>query len=261
MQVVVKIDEHVGVIHDAVHHGGHDESSGHVKDGVLFDEHCRQNDRHAQNQGTDPDTLVLFQTRALHHCEMAAERIIYMDAGPEVCRSVRLVKHGNQSCAQVISGHGNGTKIVSVWPEGADNQKNRHSGKQESTDPEIIVFTMKEKIEDCHRHVNKPQQIGDDENLAEGDEVIGPQVDQVIMACHGFLQPGKPLHIYDPVEKERQCVFVSVTGFCKCLCHKIGSLSWSVNILKNSAAARADGSFNNISVKIKCLLPLRLIFC
>lgn len=40
-QIVVEIDEHVGTVYEAVHHGGHDKRGGYVKHGVLFDEHGR----------------------------------------------------------------------------------------------------------------------------------------------------------------------------------------------------------------------------
>ncbi len=115
---------------------------------------------------------MFFQPRALHHCNMAAERIIYVDAGPEVRRRVCPVKHGYQFCEHIVSWHDGGTKVVPVRPERADNQKDGHAGKQKSTDPEIIILVFKKEIENDHCHIGKPQQIGDDENLTEGDQVI-----------------------------------------------------------------------------------------
>ncbi len=41
VQVVIKIDEDIGMVHDTVHHGRHDKGGGHVKEGVLFDKHGR----------------------------------------------------------------------------------------------------------------------------------------------------------------------------------------------------------------------------
>lgn len=228
VHIVIKIDEYIGMIYDTVHHSRHDKSGGHVEDGMLFDKHGRQDDRHTQNQGAGADTLILFQPCALHYRKMASQRVIHMDAGPEVRRGVSLVKYGNHSCEYIISRHDNGTKIVSVWPERADNQENCHSGKQECTDSEVVVPVLKEKVENDHRHIGKPQQIRDDKYLAEGDKVIRFQVDQMIVACHGFFQICEPLHIYDPIEDEWQSMSVFVTGFYKCLCHKICSLAWLV---------------------------------
>lgn len=212
------------MVHNTVHHSGHDKSGGYVKDRVLLDKHGRQNDRRAQKQGACADALMFFQPGAFHHREMTAEGVIYMDAGPEVCRRIRSVEHGDQTREYVVSWHNGGTKIVSVWPERADNQKNGHSGKQKSAYPKIVVLIFKEEIENDHRHIGKPQEIGNDENLAEGDEVIRFQVDQPVVACHVFLQPGKPLHIYDSVENKRQCMSVFIVGFYKCVCHIVGSL-------------------------------------
>lgn len=95
-----------------------------------------------------------------------------MDAGPEVRRCIRFVKHSYQICEYIVSGHDGGTQIMSVGPERADNQENGHSGKQESADPEIVIFIFKKEIENRHRHIGEPQQVGDDEDLAERDQVI-----------------------------------------------------------------------------------------
>ncbi len=93
---------------------------------------------------------------------------------------------------------------MAVWPERADDQKDCHSGKQESASPEIVVLVLEEEIEDNYRHIGEPQQIGDDEHLAEGDIVVRLYMNQVKAVCNIQLNPGKPLHINKPIEQKRQ---------------------------------------------------------
>lgn len=43
-QIAIKIEQHIGVVNDTVHHCGHNEGSGYIEDGVLFDKHRRKDD-------------------------------------------------------------------------------------------------------------------------------------------------------------------------------------------------------------------------
>ena len=137
---------------------------------------------------------------------MTAEGIVHVDAGPEVCRCVRCVEHAYHSAENIIPWHNDGAQIVPVWPQGADDQKNGHSRKQESAGPKIILFVFKEKIHNHRRHIGKPQEVGDDKHLAERDQVVRRYVDQSVMSGHGSFQIGKPLQIHDSVKKQRQRV-------------------------------------------------------
>ena len=139
---------------------------------------------------------------------MAAERVVHVNAWPEVCRGVCGVECAYHFGENIIPWHDDGAKIVSVWPQGADDQKNGHPRKQESAGPKIILFIFKEKIHNHCRHIGKPQEVGDDEHLAEGDQIIRCYVDQAVMSGHSPFQIGKPLHIHDSVKKKRQRVSV-----------------------------------------------------
>ena len=101
---------------------------------------------------------------------------------------------------------------MAVWPERADDQKDRHSGKQEGTGSKIVVSVFEKEVKDDHCHIGEPQKIRDDENLAEGDVVIRFYMDQVVAARYRYisLKPGKPLHIDDSIEQQRQRVPVFV---------------------------------------------------
>ena len=180
-----------------------------------------------------------LQPCAFHYCEMAAQRIINMNAGPEVGRRIRPVERGHQSCEQILPWHDGGTKIVPVRPERADDQKDCHSRKQEGAYPEIIAFIPEEKVEDDYRHVSKPQQIGDDKDLAEGDQVIGTEVDQPVVACNVFFQPGKPVHIDDPIQDKGYGMSVFVKVFNNCFFHNLFPYCGRLTDTKSSRCASA----------------------
>lgn len=131
-----------------------------------------------------------------------------MDAGPEVCRRVRTVKRGYKSRADVVPRHNDGTQVMSVRKERADNQEHGHSREQEGTRPEIVVLIPKEEVYDYYRDIGEPHQIGDDKYLAKRDEVIRSEMNQSVVAGYCFLQIGEPLHIYNPVKEEWQCMSV-----------------------------------------------------
>lgn len=127
-----------------------------------------------------------------------------MDAGPEIRRCVCAVERRHQPRTEIISRHNDGAQIMSVRPEGTDNQKNGHSRKQEGTCPEIVILILEEEVDYDHCHISEPQQVRDDKRFTEGNEIIRAEMNQPIVACHGFLQMGKPQHIYDSVEGKRQ---------------------------------------------------------
>lgn len=135
-----------------------------------------------------------------------------MDARPEVCRRVCPVERSHQPGEDILTRHHDRPQVVAVWPERADDQENRHPGKQEGADPKIIVPVLKEEVEDDHRYIGEPKQVGNDENLTEGDEVVRSDMDQAVAAggCYISLQPGKPLHVDKAVEQKRQRVPVFI---------------------------------------------------
>lgn len=55
-------DQQIITIYQRVHHSRHDESSKHIKYGMLFDEHGCHNNGDSQDQGTDADAFFLLQS-------------------------------------------------------------------------------------------------------------------------------------------------------------------------------------------------------
>lgn len=87
-------DQQVVTIYQGIHYRCHNESGEYIEDRVLFDEHGRQDDRRSQNQGSDADALFLLEALAADDRKMCTQRIIYMNAGPQVGRCVCPVQSG-----------------------------------------------------------------------------------------------------------------------------------------------------------------------
>ena len=124
---------------------------------------------------------------------MTAERVIYVDARPEIRGCIRPVEHGYKLCEYIVSRHDSGAKVVPVRPESADDQKDGHAREQKSTCPEIIILVLEKEVDHHYRDIGKPEQVGDNEYFQKGDEVVRPVMNQSVMACHRFFQIGKPV--------------------------------------------------------------------
>ena len=96
-------DQQIITIYQRVHHSRHDESSKHIKYGMLFDEHGCHNNGDSQDQGTDADALFLLKAFAADNGKVCAQRIIYMNAGPQVGRSVCPIQSGYHTGEDIVS--------------------------------------------------------------------------------------------------------------------------------------------------------------
>ena len=149
-------NQQVVTIYQGIHYCCHNESSEYIEDGVLFDEHGRQDDRRSQNQGSDADALFLLEALAADDRKMCTQGIIYMNAGPQVGRCVRPVQSGYHAGEDIVSGHYCGTKVLSVGPQSGYDQEDRHACKEENTGAVVILFIFEEKVDDHCRYIGKP---------------------------------------------------------------------------------------------------------
>lgn len=69
-------DQQIITIYQRVHHSRHDESSKHIKYGMLFDEHGCHNNGDSQDQGTDADAFF-FSKHLLRIMAKCAPRELY----------------------------------------------------------------------------------------------------------------------------------------------------------------------------------------
>ena len=115
---------------------------------MLFDEHGCHNNGDSQDQGTDADALFLLKAFAADNGKVCTQRIIYMNAGPQVGRSVCPIQSGYHTGEDIVSRHNSGTKVLSVGPQGGYDQENRHAREEEDTGAVIILFVLEKEIND-----------------------------------------------------------------------------------------------------------------
>lgn len=82
--------------------------------------------------------------------------------------------------------------MMAVGPKRGHNQEHGHSGKQKNTGPVIILFVFKEKEDHHCGYIKEPQEVGDDEELTEGDVIVNRHMDDLIIFCDGLLQIAEP---------------------------------------------------------------------
>ena len=80
------------LIYDHVHHSSHNKGSHHIKHGMLFDKHSRENNGNTQYKGADVQLFIPGKLLVVHDGQMSAYRIVHMDAWPEVRRSIHAVQ-------------------------------------------------------------------------------------------------------------------------------------------------------------------------
>ena len=166
---------------------------------MLFNKHGRQDNGHREQERSGFDALMILKMPAFRDGEMGAQRIINMDAGPEIGRGIRFVQAGNQLRKNIVPGHYMGTQMMSVGPDGGYDQKNGHACKKKNAGPVIFRFIFKK--EECHYrgHIGEPQKIWYHEDLHERNIVIQRHVYDGILPGNRFFQMAEPCQINDAI--------------------------------------------------------------
>ena len=149
-----------------------------------------------------------FQPMALCDGNMAAERVIYVDAWPQVGRRVRLVEGGYQICKDIVSGHDIRSETMPVGPQCGNQEKHGHTGAQKNKYSEVIFSVVQEKVSDHNGDICEPQHVRNHEYFTERNHVIKGYMDDLIASRDGLLQMPEPQQIYDSVEHQWNCVYV-----------------------------------------------------
>ena len=149
-------DQQIITVYQCVHHSCHDECSEHIKYRVLLDEHGRHNNGDSKDQGTDTDALFLLKAFAADNGKVGTQGIIYMNAGPQVGRSVWPIQSGYHTGKDIVSRHNRRTEVLSVGPQGGYDQEDRHAREEEDTGALIIFFVLEKEINNHSRYIGKP---------------------------------------------------------------------------------------------------------
>lgn len=72
-------------IDDFVHDDRKQQCGDHIKEGMLFYKYGRQDDTYHQQKGAGTQCRLLFKDAALTDSQMYTDRVIYMNAGEQIC--------------------------------------------------------------------------------------------------------------------------------------------------------------------------------
>ena len=122
-----------------------------------------------------------------------------MDAGKHVGTGICPLDHGHQGAENIFVRIHRRPEVGAVGVKGADNQADGHAGEQEGAQPVKIVFILKKEVHYRSCHIEKPEQIRDDEVLVKRNVIVQGHMDDVVVACHGSLQIEKPGNIQENV--------------------------------------------------------------
>ena len=96
------------MVHKGIHDSSHEDSGCNVKHGMLFDEHCRENDGYGKDAGCKLYHFPVLQggdILAAHNSEVCTHGVEYMDARPEVRRCICLPEEGDEISEAVVARH------------------------------------------------------------------------------------------------------------------------------------------------------------
>ena len=100
------------------------------------------------------------------------------------------------------------TQELSIREYRRNDQKDGHSGKQESTESVINILVMYCKICDTPCNISKPHQIRNNEIFAEWNIIIQRGMYHMKVCSHIFLYIGKPCEIDKKIIKyQKMLVF------------------------------------------------------
>ena len=95
-----------------------------------------------------------------------------------------------------------GPQIEAGEEEGVQNQAHRHAAEENAGKPvKALLGLGKEHVADAGGNIEKPQQIGDDKVLAEGNHVVNPQLDDGALGGIPLLQQIEPGEIHQDIEQ------------------------------------------------------------
>lgn len=173
---------------------------------MLLDEDGRADDQYRPDPDHAKEYWMLSDIFASAAGEVDGQGIVDVNAGEHVGRRVSGIKSTYEHCADIRSLQVNRTKVQSVGPDVGQHEKNRHPRYHIESETVVFVdiFIDQDKKQKSDQHEQKPAEIGDDEDLAEGDQIIQRAVDRVKSSGRkaSVLQVFKEQKINDGVDRQ-----------------------------------------------------------
>ena len=124
-----------------------------------------------------------------------------MEAGKHIGAGICLVQVTNKIAAEIVLKPDLGSKLNTVVPQGADNEKNGHAADHENAHPVKFLSGVKKFIDKNSGNKQKPRKIRDDKVFAEGDLIVEGNMQNMVIGGDCFFKPEKPWNIDQGVGK------------------------------------------------------------
>ena len=147
--------------------------------------------------------MLAAQVFGMHHREMDAEGIVHVDARPEVGRGIRTVQGAHQLPAEAAVIEDERAQVVSVGPQGGDQQKSGHARGQERVQLLEVAAVRDQEVHCAEKDIPEPEVVRNDKIFVERNEIVHPYMDQVVQLDLAPLEVGEPGKIEDQVEQDR----------------------------------------------------------
>lgn len=178
----------------------------HIGEGMLLEEHRRQDDRKTEEGHQDLREPAAHQPCiGLPYGDHHRDGIVDVDAGRYIGRRVDGVQHPAQVRKYVIPRHGLRTKHQNIGKDDGYGQKGGHADRQESADLVITLFILQKQVKGESDRIRKPHQVRDDEDLAKGDQIIDGCVNDGVVQPVPVLDQGKSHAVKEHVQRHGYC--------------------------------------------------------
>ncbi len=157
---------------------------------------------------------VLSQAMTPSDGHVHTDGVIYMNTWKNICTCICLIQPVHQCRKNVLLRIYLRTKVCPVMEKSADDQADRHAGKQADTQLIILFPAGKEKVSDPHRHIGKPQKVRHHKIFAERNIIIQRHMHHMIVGPYRLFQITKPHKINQlPYAKIQACLYFRKSCF------------------------------------------------
>ena len=91
--------------------------------------------------------MAVFKIIAFQNGDMGTDRVVHMDAGEYIGAGIRLIQGSHCGGENIFIRVNGRAEVRSIPVKGADDQEDRHSGKEECAHPVKILLILKQKEE------------------------------------------------------------------------------------------------------------------
>ena len=171
-----------------VEDGRQGDAANHIDERVLLEKEGGQTDENPQAPADSDGQLPMLPDSAALDCQQDCDGACHMDGGADIGGGIQRPDAPHQKSGKVGSSNRLRTKCHPVWKQEVEHQTQRYPRKQDAAQVKIMGAVPTQQNHHRPRNQAKPAQIGEDEPLAEGDDIIQPTVQKVDRSGDYLLQ-------------------------------------------------------------------------